>query len=558
MRPLSILSRVAALVVWISVARAQQVEPQDAVERAARRIVPSRIMGSIRYLSSDLLEGRGPGSRGDLLAREYLASQLEMMGYEPGAPNGHWEQRFEAVGLTTEVPAMWSFANGGRRESLKVIEDFTAQSGVQREQVAFENAEVVFVGYGIQAPEYDWDDFKGADLKGKVLLMLNNDPDWDPELFDGNRRLYYGRWDYKFQSAARQGAAAAVIIHTTPSAGYPWQVVQTSFVGEQFELPAGNEPRLLATCWATEAAAKRLATLGRRDLDELIESAHSRQFKPVPLGIHTSLGLRASLRRIEAANVLGLLPGSDPDLKKEVVVYSAHYDHLGVVSPDSTGDRIANGAMDNASGCGQVLAIAHALTVPGVRVKRSILVAFVGLEEQGLLGSEYYAEHPTFHPGRIAANINYDSANVWGRTHDITYVGYGKSSLDEIVDREAGRQGRVVKGDQFPDRGLFYRSDQFNFSKIGVPAIYFKAGTQFEGRDYGFGRRVIEEYEASRYHQPADEVLDTWELAGAAQDAELGFRCGIAIANQDAMPDWRPGDEFSAARNKAIAELALP
>jgi Zn-dependent M28 family amino/carboxypeptidase len=527
-----------------------------AAETAARAIDRDALEAPIRFLADDLLEGRAPGSRGDELARLYLAATLEAIGFQPGGPNGSWQQPFDIVSVAAQVPKTWDFrTSGGKTVTLNYWDEFIAGSGIQKDKAAFQNAELVFVGYGIQAPEHKWDDYKGADLKGKVLVMLNNDPDWDPQLFDGNRRLYYGRWTYKYESAARQGAAGAIIIHTTPSAGYGWNVVQSSWTGEQFELPAGGEPRIQVKAWTTEDATRKLFAAAGHDLAKLIEQARTRDFKPVPLGITASLTLDNKIARKTTANVLGLLPGSDPQLKSEVVVYSAHHDHLGVGEPDSTGDRIYNGAVDNAAGCAQLLAIARAFAELPERPRRSILMAFVAAEEQGLLGSAYYARNPTFPPGRIAANINYDGGNVLGRTADLTYIGLGKSSLDQIVQTLAARQDRKLLGDQFPDRGFFYRSDQFNFAKIGVPAIYLDQGTQFRGKPVDWGKKQVEEWEAKNYHQPSDEYSPDWNYEGMIEDAQLGFYAGLAIAQETKMPAWNPGDEFEAARKKALAAV---
>jgi Zn-dependent M28 family amino/carboxypeptidase len=433
-------------------------------------------------------------------------------------------------------------------------EDFIAASGVQQPQAGLKDAEIVFVGYGIQAPEYQWDDYKGQDLKGKVLLMMNNDPDWDPNLFAGNRRLYYGRWTYKYEIAAKQGAAGAIIIHTTPSAGYPWQVVQTSWGGESFELPTEGEQRVQVRSWVTEDAARKIVALAGKNLDDLVAAAKKKDFQPVALGVRTTLQLQNKLRRIETANVIGKLPGRDPQLADQVVLYSAHHDHLGIGEPDKTGDKIYNGALDNASGCSQLLAIARAFKALPQAPRRSILFVFVAAEEQGLLGSGYYATHPTVAPGKIAADVNYDGGNIWGKTRDITYVGMEKSDLAQVVQRFAGAQGRTVKPDQFPDRGYYYRSDQFSFAKIGVPAIYFDTGTDFIGKPADWGKQQVELYEKEHYHQPSDEMKPDWNFDGMVDDARLGFECGVDIAERDALPKWVPGDEFEATRQKAVAD----
>ena len=535
-------------------ATAAQQAAGDNEEQAATQEISAELMRAyVRELSDDKYEGRGPGSRGDVAARNYLAGELGKLGLEPGAADGSWEQPFDLVGVTSEQPAAWSFTRQERSLTLKQWDDFIISSGVQSDRAEVEDAEIVFVGYAIQAPEYEWNDFKNVDLTGKVLLIMNNDPDWDPDLFAGATRLWYGRWDYKYLSAARQGAVGAIIIHTQPSAGYPFQVVQTSWTGEQFELPAGDEPRLQAAAWITEDAARKLVAMSGHDLDELREAADNRDFAPVPLDIKTSIGIDVSIDRVTSANVLGLLPGSDPDLKDEVVIYTAHHDHLGIGTPNEEGDVIYNGALDNATGVAQVMAITKAIAALPEAPRRSILVALVGAEEQGLLGSRYYAEHPTFPAGKIAVNLNYDGGNIWGHTHDVTFIGLGKSTIDGLVEAIAAEQGRVVKPDQFSDRGYFYRSDQFSFAKIGVPAMYLDTGTDFIDRPPDWGRQQVDHYTDVNYHQPSDEYDDSWNFEGMIADALLGYWTGLAIANADHMPAWVEGDEFEAARLDALS-----
>jgi Zn-dependent M28 family amino/carboxypeptidase len=489
----------------------------------------------VAVLAGDEFEGRGPASAGDLKTQSYLSTALERLGYLPGGEAGSWLQPFDIVSVTATSPESWNFSSTSDAIVLRHWDDFIAASGIQAPDAVIDEAEVVFVGYGIQAPEYDWDDYKGLDVSGKVLLMLNNDPDWDSELFAGNRRLYYGRWTYKYEIAAQLGAAGAIIIHTTPSAGYPFQVVQTSWSGPQYELPAGPEPALAIEAWVTEDAARQLVSLAGHDLASLVESARDPGFAPIALGVTTSLRLENDLSRVDTANVAGLLEGRDPALKDEVVIFTAHHDHLGVGEPDDTGDTIYNGALDNAAGVAQILAVAEAIQALPAPPRRSILILFVAAEEQGLLGSAYYALHPTFEPGRIAANVNLDAGNIWGRTRDVTYIGYGKSSLDTVVEQAVALQGRTVRGDQFPDRGFFYRSDQFSFAKIGVPA-------------------QIENWEAIRYHQPSDELEDNWNFDGMIEDAQLALYIGLTVAEEDEMPAWNAGDEFEAARLAALAD----
>ena len=531
--------------------------PAPVEQTAQANITRATLEAPIRVLASDALEGRGPGSRGDELTRLYLSSQLEEMGLKPGGPDGQWLQPVEFVGLKAQFPQTWSFQGKSGSADLAWREDYIASSGQQKDSVSVKGAEVVFVGYGMQAPEYKWDDFKGMNLQGKVLLVMNNDPDWDPKLFAGKRRLYYGRWDYKYETAARQGAAGVIIIHTTESAGYPWQVVQSSWGGEQFELPAGDEPRLQFKAWATEQAVRKLLQSSGYDLDKLIKSAHSRSFKPVALGIKTSIDFTTRLSHVQTGNVAGLLPGSDPKLADQVVVFSAHHDHFGIGEPDSTGDRIYHGALDNASGCAQVLSLARAYAaLPAAeRPRRSLLFLFVAGEERGLLGSKYYSLHPTFPAGKIAANINIDGGNIFGRTHDITLISAGKASLDAVAESVAKYQGRVVKPDQFPDRGSYYRSDQFSFAKVGVPALFFSDGTDFIGRPPEWGREHLEQWELKQYHQPSDKLDGTWNFDGMIEDAQLVFYSGWIVAQADAMPTWNSGDEFEATRKKALAAV---
>ena len=532
--------------------------PSDAIppavaDSAKAHLTRDTLRAPIRILASDEFEGRGPATRGDSLARLYLSTELETLGLKPGGEAGGWEQAFDIVGVKAKLPASWDFKSKGGNVSLRLGDDYIAGSGVQTPTAAIDDAQLVFVGYGIEAPEYQWNDFKGVDVKGKVLVMLNNDPDWDPKLFAGNTRLYYGRWTYKYESAARHGAAGVIIVHTTPSAGYPWQVVHSSWGGTQFELPAESEPRIQLKGWATEDAVRRLLKAGGADLDALVAKARSRSFKPVPLNLRTSIKFENDVSRVRTANVAGLLPGSDPKLRDEVVIYSAHHDHFGIGEPDKSGDRIYNGAEDNAAGCAQLLAIARAFAALPERPRRSVLFLFVAGEEQGLLGSKYYSLHPTFPAGKIAANINYDGGNFLGRTRDLTQVGTGKSSLDAIARALVEKQGRVLVPDQNPDKGYYYRSDQFSFAKIGVPALYFDEGTDYVGKPAGWGKQQHDGWTEHVYHQPSDQLNDSWNFDGMIEDATVGFEAGWLVAQADEMPAWNAGDEFEAARKKALA-----
>jgi Zn-dependent M28 family amino/carboxypeptidase len=529
---------------------------------AAARLTAATIDAPLRFLAHDLLEGRAPGSRGDALAVEFIAAEMESMGLQPGVTeNGtkSWFQKVPLVGITTKVPPTLTFAaqgKGAKTATFAVPTDMVVMSGVQDAKAAVDASDVVFVGYGMVAPEYHWDDYKGVDVKGKVVLVMNDDPSSDPALFGGKRRLWYGRWDYKYLEAAKHGAAGAIIIHTTPSAAYPWQVVVSSDARERFQLPAApGDPRLVAEMWATEEASRKIAALGGKDLDALRAAAEKREFTPVSLGVKLGFGFTNALRTIESENVVGVLPGTDPALAKEAVVYSAHHDHLGAgdgTAPKNGGDSIFNGAVDNASGCATILAIAQAAAL-SKPTKRSRVFLAVTAEEQGLLGSEWYSKHPTFPAGRIAVDINVDSANVLGRTTDVGFTGYGRSSADAIVEAVAKAQGRTVHNEPFPEKGGYYRSDQFSFAKIGVPGIYVRGGPTYVGRAPGWGAEQTDLYEKRHYHQPSDEYQASWDLSGAVEDAQLLLLVGTRIADDPQLPAWKPGDEFEAARKAALA-----
>lgn len=519
------------------------------------QITAPALTGHIRFLASDALEGRGPATRGDALAQQYIAAQFEILGLTPAGVGGSALQPFELIGVTGHPDAI-TFTKGATTLTAPFHSEMIAVSGHQAPRSAFDKAEVVFVGYGIVAPEYGWNDFKGLDVKGKVLLVMNNDPEDDAALFAGKSRLWYGRWDYKYEQAAKQGAVGCLIIHTTPSAGYPWQVVQTSWTGEQFDLPSPNGPKLQVKGWLTEAASKKLAALGGKDLDALRAAAQSRDFTPVPLGVLASTSFTNTVAKKSTANVLAVLPGSDPKLSKEWVVLTAHHDHLGINERAKPGeDAISNGAVDNASGVAALLTVARALTAQPKAPKRSVLFAAVAAEEQGLLGSQYLVEHPPVPHGRMAANLNLDGLNIWGRTRDVSVIGYGKTSIDAVLTQLARAQGRVVKPDALSDRGFFYRSDQFNFAKVGVPASYFSSGHTFVGRPEAWGREQREQWESTHYHQPSDELTPDWDLSGAVEDVKLVYQLTVKLADAPSMPTWTRGDEFEAPRLRSLEAL---
>ncbi|MGZ3427686.1 MAG: M28 family peptidase [Polyangia bacterium] len=546
------------LLVWILASAAALPAAFSAREKtAARHVTVAALAAHVRMLSDDLLEGRAPATRGSELAMKYIATQLERIGLQPAGDDGGWLQRFDVVGMKSEVTTPITVTAAGRSDKTLTLKPFVesiVSPGLQREAMGVRDADVVFVGYGITAPEQKWDDYAGVDVRGKVVVVMNNDPENDPALFAGKTRLYYGRWDYKYEEAARHGAAGVVIIHTEHSAGYPWHVVQSSWTGPQFELPARAEPRVTLRMWATEEACKRIAQLGGKDLDELRRAAEQRGFVAVPLGVKLTAAVKTTLSHVHTANVLGKLVGSDPTLAEQAIVVTAHHDHLGV--RDGKGDTIYNGALDNASGVAALLTVADALAAIEPRPRRSFLFAAVAAEESGLLGSQYFCEHPILPPGKMAANLNIDGINIWGKATDIGYLGLGKTTLDETVIAVARVQGRQVTADEHPDKGGFYRSDQFNFARIGVPAMYLKAGVRHPGHDAQWGRDLQEQFTKQRYHQPSDQIDDSWNLEGAVDDVQLMVVTLMRIADAPRMPEWHRGDEFEAARKRALAATA--
>lgn len=517
-----------------------------AVEHLITRDV---IMAHVRFLADDLLEGRGTGTRGDALARTYLSTQMQACGLQPGVSGQAWTQPVPILGITSVVTQTLTAKGLNGEAVFQAPDDFTAVAGSPDPQATWQGAEMVFVGYGIHAPEQQWNDFGSEDVKGKVLLVMNNDPADDPARFAGKTRLYYGRWSYKYEEAARRGALGVVIIHTNESAGYPYGVVQSSHGRENFWLPfRSNQPTLGIRSWCTEAAARQLCTLGGHDLDTLRKAAEQGNQPPVPLGVQLGLAISNTTRELESGNVLGVLPGSDPELKAEHVVVTAHFDHLGIGKPRSDkSDTIYNGAVDNASGCAGLLALARACGQLPTAPRRSILFLAVTAEESGLLGSLFYAENPTVPRERLVANFNVDGLNVWGKTNDLEFIGHGKNSLTTLAEEVARARGRRIEPDSNPDLGLFYRSDHFSFARIGVPAAYFKAGRDFLDRPED-RRRMKNSYTATHYHQPNDELAPWWNLAGAVDDLHLLLECLVRTANADGAPRWTPGDEFEKQR----------
>jgi len=501
----------------------------------------------VRFLADDITEGRGVGTRGGLIAEKYIASQFQAMGLIPGHGSSYF-QPFPLVGIHADPSMRFCFKYGDQAVQLDYYDDFIAVPGNQKTLVQIEKADLVFAGYGIVAPEFNWNDFKNSDVSGKILLIMNNDPDTgDPEFFGGKKRLYYGRWGYKYEQAARMGAAGVIIIHTTPSASYPWQVVQTSWFGEQFELPLSDEPTLQVRAWATESNCRKIVSMAGFNLDTLYQMAQSPDFQPVNLGIQSAITIQSRIRTLKTANVLGLLPGRDPEKSKEVVIYTAHHDHLGI-GRAAAGDSIYNGAVDNATGVAAILNIAKAFTQLPHPPARSLLFMAVAAEESGLLGSSYFAHNPTFSVQKIAGAINLDAMNIFGKTRDVSSIGYGKTSIDTTFDRLAGEQNRYVRPDQHPERGSFYRSDHFSFAKVGVPSVYLGGGNDFIGRSKAWVKENVSSWGGKHYHQPSDEYSMDWNLEGMVEDIRLAFLIGLNMANQESMPQWVPGDEFEKIR----------
>jgi Zn-dependent M28 family amino/carboxypeptidase len=515
-------------------------------------------------LASDEFEGRGPGSRGEELTVAYLVDQFTRLGLKPGNTDGSYIQKVPLVGITADpAPLVIQHGRNGReRATLRWKDDMVAGTKRVTDSVSITDSELVFVGYGVVAPEYGWDDYKGLDVKGKTLVMLVNDPpvpdpgnpaELDPKLFGGRAMTYYGRWTYKYEIASQKGAAAAFIIHETGPAGYPFDVVQGSWTGEQFDLvaPDKNMDRVAIQGWVSNDQGRKLLSMGGRDFDTLKAQAATKDFTPVPLGITASMTLRNSLRTIDSQNVLARLEGADPVLKDEHVVYTAHWDHLGTGDPVD-GDRIYNGAVDNAVGTAGILEVARAFTQLPSAPRRSILFLAVTAEEQGLLGSQYYTMTPIYPLNKTAAVINVDTLNVHGRTRDLTLVGYGASELDDYARAAAEEQGRVIRPDPEPEKGFYYRSDHFNFAKQGVPALDPDEGVEFVGQPPEFGQRVRAEFTERHYHQPSDHVRPDWDLSGAVEDLKLFFAVGLRVANADRLPEWAPGNEFRAAREASL------
>ncbi|MBI3874805.1 MAG: M20/M25/M40 family metallo-hydrolase, partial [Verrucomicrobia bacterium] len=499
------------------------------------------------------------------LTVNYLIEQFKRLGLKPGNPDGTFIQNVPLVGHTTRPTA--SYRVGNQRTELPFPSDCVVWSKRFMPEVNVTDSEMIFVGYGVVAPEYDWDDFKGADVRGKTIVMLVNDPPvpdprdpskLDEKIFGGKAMTYYGRWTYKYEIAAAKGAAAALIVHETGPAGYPWFVVVGSNSRENFGLaaPDKNMGRAAVEGWVTLDVAKKLFSAVGKDFDQMKKAAVQRDFKPGPLGANASFTIKNFLREVASRNVIAKLEGSDPKLKDEYLIYTAHWDHLGR-DPKLEGDQIYNGAYDNASGTAALLELAEAWTKQKPPPKRSILFLAATAEEKGLLGAKYYAEHSLYPLNRTLANLNMDGVNPWGRTRDLDIIGIGKSTLEDLLTEAAKRQGRITKPESEPEKGYYYRSDHFEFAKAGVPAMHFSAGLDYIGKSPGWGRQKREEYTAKDYHKVSDEIKPDWDLSGAVEDVQLLFIIGESVVNGSHWPEWRSGAEFKARREEML-KPALP
>jgi Zn-dependent M28 family amino/carboxypeptidase len=536
------LRRLALLPLLLLLAASARADP---VQDALRSIQQHGIRTHLAFLADDLLEGRAPGSRGASLAARYIAGQLLHAGVAP--VRGSHYHTVPLIGWRADPRRVsLEFAAQDQRLALRYPLDAVVwlASGADSAAVA---AELVFVGYGVRAPEYEWDDFKGRDVRGRIVVMLINDPPappGQPAIFDGAAMTYYGRWTYKVEEAARQGAAGVLMVHTEEGAGYPWSVVQTSFGGERLFLP--HDPRLPPPLplqgWISFDAARRLFATGGHNLDALFVRAARRDFQPVATGITARLRVAGVSRSFESANVVGLVNGRHPTRRAEYVVYTAHYDGLGIGRPVD-GDSIYNGAYDNASGVAVLLEIARAFAAMPIAPERSILFIFTTAEEAGLLGASWYIRQPLVPLQRTVAALNIDGVNLWGETNDVSAVGLERSTLGLAVEAQATVLGLRVSGERAPQKGFFFRSDHFPFARAGIPALFLDHGSDFRGRPPGWGDTLLSRVEAERYHLPADRYEPSMDLAGAVQQARHAFLLGLDVANTAAPPRWYRGGE---------------
>jgi len=496
-----------------------------------------RIRAHVKFLASDLLEGRGVGTRGGDLATEYLAAQFQLIGAKPAGDGGTYFQRVPMIGVETQSNATITAQAPGGAVDFHWLKDFVGINQAQTTDDQFD-ADVVFVGHGINAPEFNWDDYKGTDVKGKVVVLFTNEPpSEDPKFFGGRALTYFGRWTYKYEEATRRGARACLIVHTTPTAGYGWDVVQSSWSKEDPEVKVGaGEHALSFAGWLSRDAAEQLFAMSGHHVDEMLNAANKADFRPIPLGVRIHASIPTKVRQIESRNVAAMIPGSDPELKSQYVVFSAHWDHLGIGPPDSTGDRINNGAVDNATGCAMLIEMARAWAELPRKPRRSALFLAVTAEEAGLRGSEYYASHPLVPLKQTALDLNFDAFYPFGRTKDISVTGAEKTSVWPVVEQAAHRMELTIEPDAHPEQGHYFRSDHFSFAHAGVAAFSISLGSHFYGKPDDFGEKIFAEYNEKHYHQPSDEFHENWDMAGMVEASQFGLMIANDVANQKNMP----------------------
>jgi Zn-dependent M28 family amino/carboxypeptidase len=518
---------------------------------ALQTINPEHIRWHVRYLSHDLLEGRGTGQRGGDIAAEYIATQFAEYGLKPAGDNGSYLQKVPLVGITTLAESQFSLVpKQGPPMILKPLDEYVAYDRTQQSKSDID-ADIVYVGYGIEAPEYGWDDYKGIDVHGKVLLMLVNEPPSDdPKFFKGKALTYYGRWTYKYEEATRKGALGVILVHREDMASYPWGVVRNSFSGEQSYLKLEG-PALQVASWVPVDVAKKLAAAAGMDLDKMMADARTREFHPVDLGVRLKAHMVSKVRNFESNNVLATLPGSDRNLKSEAVIYTAHYDHFGIRPEMPAGNNIFHGAADNATGCGILLEVARAFSAARERPGRSMIFAAVTAEEQGLLGSEYLGKHPPIPAGKIALDLNYDDIRPLGAPEEVEVTGAERTTFYPWVQATAKDFRLAIRPDALPEAGHFYRSDHFSLARVGVPSFSINEGMKFKGHDEAWGLAQEKEYVEKHYHQPSDEYHAEMDFTADAAMARFGFALGWEAASFSRLIGWQKGDEFEAARVKS-------